>query len=84
MSNDVAFKVSIDSLVVNQEELAELMVFLRNKNFLHREYKGKDNGFAGGEWDYMLVKCDEKSRVDIQPMNEAVWLYLNTFGKGTK
>ena len=60
------------------------MVFLRNKNFLYKDYKGKGNGFAGGEYNYSLVKCDEKARVDIQPMNEAVWLYLNTFGKETE
>lgn len=84
MSNDVAFKVSLDGLVVNKDELAELVAFVRNKSFLHREYAGKDKGFAGGEWDYVLVRCDEKSRMEITPVPENIWLYLNTFGKEEK
>lgn len=84
MSNDVVFQVDVKNLVLDKDELAGLMSFLRNKKFLYKDYKGKGNGFGGGEYDYSFVKCDEKSRVEIQPMNEAVWLYLNTFGKETK
>lgn len=51
---------------------------------MHREYKGSGKGFGGEEYDYKLVKCDEHSRMEIKPVNEAVWLYLNTFGKEVK
>ena len=84
MSNDVVFQVDIKSLVLDKDELAGLMSFLRNKKFVNRDYKGAGKGFGGGEYDYSFVRCDEKARVEIQPMNEAVWLYLNTFGKETK
>jgi hypothetical protein len=81
LNDDVPFVVSINNAVLNKDELAELMSFLRSKKFLHREYKGKGNGFAGGEYDFHFVKCDERSKVEILPINEAVHLYLNTFGK---
>jgi aerobic-type carbon monoxide dehydrogenase small subunit (CoxS/CutS family) len=84
MSSDVKFQVNIQSVVLDADELAELVFFLRSKKFMHKEYVGKDKGFAGGEYDYKLVKCDEKARVDIQPVNEKIWLYLNTFGKEEK
>jgi hypothetical protein len=82
MSNDdVPFVISVSNAVLNKDELAELMSFLRNKKFLHREYKGSNKGFGDGEYDFSFVRCDEKSRVEIAPVNEAVWLYLTTFGK---
>jgi hypothetical protein len=85
MSNDdVPFVISVSNVVLNKDELAELMSFLRNKKFFYREYKGKDKGFDGGEYDFSFVRCDEKSRVEIMPINEPIWLYLNTFGKETK
>ena len=85
MSNDdVPFFVSLSNVVLNKDELAELMYFLRSKKFLYREYKGTGKGFDGGEYDFSLVKCDEKSRVEISPVNDTIWFYLNTFGKETK
>jgi hypothetical protein len=85
MSNDnVPFVISVANVVLDKDELAELMSFLRNKKFLYKEYKGNDKGFAGGEYDYSFVRCDEKSRVEIMPINEPIYLYLTTFGKETK
>jgi hypothetical protein len=84
MSNDVKFQISIKDIVLDANELADLTKFLRTKQFMYREYVGKSSGFAGSEYEYMLVKCDEKSRVEIQPVNETIWLYLNTFGKETE
>jgi hypothetical protein len=85
MSNDdVPFLISVSNVVLNKDELAELMSFLRSKQFLYRDYQGTGKGFAGGEYDFSFVKCDEKSRVEISPVNEALWLYLKTFGKETK
>ena len=85
MSNDdVPFVISVSNVVLNKDELAELMSFLRNNKFFYREYKGKDKGFDGGEYDFSFIRCDEKARVEIMPINEPIWLYLNTFGKETK
>lgn len=85
MSNDeVVFQVDVKGLVLDKDELAGLMSFLRNKKFVHRDYKGAGKGFGGSEYDYSFVRCDEKAKVEIMPMNEAVWLYLNTFGKEEK
>jgi hypothetical protein len=85
MSNDdVPFIISVSNVVLDKDELAELMSFLRSKKFLYREFQGSNKGFNGGEYDFSFVKCDEKSRVEISPVNEALWLYLNTFGKETK
>lgn len=85
MSNDdVVFSVDLRSLVVNADQLADLIQYLRNKKFLSRDYKGKGSGFAGGEYDYKLVSCDEGSRIEIKPVPENIWLYLNTFGKEVK
>lgn len=85
MSNDdVPFVVSLSNVVLNKDELAELTSFLRSKKFLYRDYKGTGKGFDGGEYDFSFVRCDEKARVEISPINEAVWLYLNTFGKEVK
>jgi hypothetical protein len=85
MSNDdVPFLISVSNVVLNKDELAELMSFFLSKNFLHREYKCSDKGFAGGEYDFSFVKCDEKNKVEIMPINEPVYLYLTTFGKETK
>jgi hypothetical protein len=85
MSNDdVPFIISVSNVVLDKDELAELRSFLRSKKFLYREFQGSNKGFNGGEYDFSFVKCDEKSRVEISPVNEALWLYLNTFGKETK
>lgn len=85
MSNDDAvFQVDVKDLIVTADQLAELTQFLKNKKFLYRDYRGKGSGFAGSEYEYSLVRCDEKSRIEIKPMNEAIWLYLNTFGKEEK
>jgi hypothetical protein len=83
-NNDIPFVVTVTNAVLNKDELAELVAFLRSKNFLHREYKGSDKGFAGGDYDFSFVKCDEKNKVEIMPINEPVYLYLTTFGKETK
>ena len=84
LNDEVVFQVSIKDVVLNADELADLTQFLRSKQFMYKDYVGKDKGFCGGEYDYKLVKCDEKSRIEITPVNENVWLYLNTFGKETK
>ena len=85
MSNDiVVFELEIRGLVLNAEELAEVTQLLRSKRFLSRDYKGKGNGFAGGDMDYKLVTCDTGSRIEIKPVPENLWLYVNTFGKETK
>jgi hypothetical protein len=85
MSNrDVVFQVDIQSVVVTAEELSELTQFLRNKKFMFKDYQGKGNGFAGGEYEFSLVDCGDKNRIEIKPINETLWLYLNTFGKETE
>lgn len=84
MSSDAFFTVNVRDLVVSAEELPALMGLLKHNKFLHRDYRGKGNGLGGGEYDYKLVRCDEHSRIEIKPVNEAVWLYLNTFGKEVK
>ena len=82
MSNDeVRFRVELKDLVLTADELADLVQFLRNKKFIYREYVGQGKGFGGEEYGYSLVGHDEKSRCEITPMNDAIWLYLNTFGK---
>jgi len=84
MSNDARFTVNIRDLIVDAEQLTELITLLNSKPFLDKDYKGKSQGFAGGEYDYRLVDCDANGRIEIKPIPEKVWLYLNTFGKGTK
>ena len=84
MSNEVRFTVAIKDLIVDAEQLSELMYVLNSRQFLDRDYKGKSNRFDGGEYDYKLVGCDATGRIDIKPIPEKVWLYLNTFGKETK
>jgi hypothetical protein len=84
LNEDTPFVISVANVVLNKDELAELVYFLRSKKFLYREYVGKDKGFDGGEYDFSFVKCDEKSRVEISPINDTIWLYLNTFGKETE
>jgi hypothetical protein len=83
MLNDVKFQISIKDIVLDANELADLTKFLRTKQFMYKDYVGKGSGFAGTEYDYKLIKCDEKSRVEIHPVNETIWLYLNTVGKET-
>ena len=85
MSNDdVMFQVNIRSLLVDAEGLAELTRLLKSKQFLSRDYKGKGNGFNGHEYDYKLVSCEYDSQVEIRPLPDNLWLFLNTFGKETK
>lgn len=84
MLNEAKFTVHVKDLIVDAEQLTELIAFLNSKQFLDRDYKGKGNGFAGGEYDYRLVDCDANGRVEIKPIPEKVWLYLNTFGKEVK
>ena len=84
MSNEVRFTVAIKDLIVDAEQLSELMYVLNSRRFLSRDYKGKGNGFAGGDMDYKLVTCDTGSRIEIKPVPENLWLYVNTFGKETK
>ena len=85
MSNkDIVFQVDVRDLILDAEGLSALTQFLRDKQFLYRDYRGKGSGYAGTEYEYSLVKCDEKARMEIKPVNEALWLYLNTFGKETK
>jgi hypothetical protein len=83
-SEPIVFQVDVKSLILTADELSALTQFLRSKRFMHREYKGNGKGFGGDEYDYKLVRCDEHSRIEIKPVNEAVWLYLNTFGKEEK
>ena len=40
MSNDVVFKVDIRDVVVDANDLAELVYFLRNKKFIYKDYVG--------------------------------------------
>ena len=84
MSNDVRFTVRISDLIVDAEQLSELISVLNSKPFLDKDYKGKGNGFAGSEYDYKLTTCDATGRIEIKPLPETIWLYLNTFGKETK
>lgn len=77
-------QVDIRDLLLTDSEVGELLEFLHDKKFLYRDYVGKDKGFAGSEYDYSFVKAHEKSRVEMRPMDEAIWLYLNTFGKEVK
>ena len=84
MSNDVVFKVDIRDVVVDANDLAELVYFLRNKKFIYKDYVGSGKGMDGSDYNYQLVKCNDKSRVEITPVDEGLWLYLNTFGKETK
>jgi hypothetical protein len=81
LNDDVPFVVNVNNIVLNKDELAELVSFLRSKKFLHKDYKGGNKGFAGGDYDFSFVKCDEKNKVEIAPINEPVYLYLTTFGK---
>jgi hypothetical protein len=81
LNSDAPFVVSVTNAVLNKDELAELVSFLRSKQFLHKEYKGSNKGFGGGDYAFSFVKCDEKSKVEIMPINEPVYLYLTTFGK---
>ena len=84
MLNDVQFRVELKDLVLNADELAELVRFLRGKKFIFRDYVGKGHGYLGEEYNYCFVGHDERNRFEITPMNEALWLYLNTFGKEDK
>lgn len=84
LNEDVKFQVNIKDIVLDVNEMAELVAFVRGKQFMYKDYVGKERGFNNTEYDYKLVKCDEKSRIDIQPVNETIWLYLNTFGKDDK
>ena len=81
MSNDVRFTVRISDLIVDAEQLSELVEFLNTKKFLDKNYRGKGNGFGGSEYEYGFVDCDANGRIEIKPLPENIWLYLNTFGK---
>ena len=87
MSNDILFKVSVSDVLLSTDELADLVTFLRTKQFLDSTYRGEGKGFAGGTYDYklsmfMVDKTTEQLR--ISPLREDVQLYLNTFGKENK
>lgn len=85
MSNDdVRFRVELKDLVLTADELADLVQFLRNKKFIYRDYVGQGKGYLGDEYNYVFTTHDDKNRCEITPMNDALWLYLNTFGKETK
>jgi hypothetical protein len=84
LSDDVVFQVDLKGLVMDAKDLQALTHFLRSKKFLSRDYKGTGKGFAGSEYDYKLVGCDEGARFEIKPVPENIWLYLNTFGKDEK
>ena len=84
MSNDTRFTVHIRDLIVDADGLAEIIQILNSKKFLDKDYKGKGQGFAGGEYEYRLTDCDATGRIEIKPIPEKVWLYLNTFGKEEK
>lgn len=82
MSNDeVRFRVELKDLVLTASELADLVQFLRDKKFIFRDYVGSGKGYLGEEYNYKFVGHDERNRCEITPMNDALWLYLNTFGK---
>ena len=81
MSNDVRFTVRISDLIVDAEQLSELVAFLNTKKFLDKDYRGKGHGFGGSEYEYRFVDCDANGRIEIKPIAEHLWLYLNTFGK---
>lgn len=84
MSSDAFFTVNVRDLVVSAEELPALMGLLKHNKFLHRDYRGKGNGLGGGEYDYRYAKHNEYDQIVIKPIEDAIWLYLNTFGKEVK
>lgn len=84
MSSDAFFTVDVTDLVVSAEELPALMAVLKHNKFLIRDYEGKGKGFAGGDYTYKYANHTERERIKVRPIDDAVWLYLNTFGKEEK
>lgn len=84
MSSDAFFTVDVADLVVSAEELPALMAVLKHNKFLLKEYEGKGKGFAGGDYNYKYITHAERDKIRVKPMEDAVWLYLNTFGKEVK
>lgn len=84
MSSDAYFTVDVADLVVSAEQLPALMAVLKHNKFLLKEYEGKGKGFAGGDYIYKYVNHTERDKIKVKPIDDAVWLYLNTFGKETK
>lgn len=78
------FTVDVSDLVISADELPALMAVLKHNKFLLRDYAGKGKGFGGGEYDYKYVSHIERDKIKIKPMDDAVWLYLETFGKEEK
>jgi hypothetical protein len=81
LNDEVRFRVELKDLVLTASELADLVQFLRDKKFIFRDYVGSGKGYLGEEYNYKFVGHDERNRCEITPMNDALWLYLNTFGK---
>ena len=81
---DAMFTVDVSELVVSAEDLPALMAVLKHHKYLYRDYQGKGKGFAGGEYNYSYANHTRGDRIKVKPMDEAVWLYLETFGKEEK
>lgn len=75
------FTVDVSDLVVSAEDLPNLMAVLKHSKYILKDYQGKGKGFAGGEYDYKYVSHTERDKIKVKPMDDAVWLYLETFGK---
>jgi hypothetical protein len=78
------FTVSVEDLVVSAEDLPALMAILKHNKYLHREYQGKGKGFAGNEYSYSYASHTRGDKIKVKPMDDALWLYLETFGKEEK
>lgn len=84
MSSNGVFLVDVSDLVVSAEDLPAIMAVLKHQKFLNRKYVGGNNGFAGGDYEYRYVTHAERDSIKIKPIEDSIWLYLNTFGKETK
>lgn len=78
---DAMFTVDVSDLVVSAEDLPKIMAVLKHNKFLLKEYQGKGQGFAGTEYTYKFINHAEREKIKVKPIDDAIWLYLNTFGK---
>jgi hypothetical protein len=72
-------EIELNGLLVTPEELSSLLEYLNGKEFLCKKYIGGNKGYLGGEYGYLLGGVS--TRVNIRPVDEALYLYLKTFGK---
>ena len=72
-------EVNIRQLYLTTEQLGAVLEAVNGLPVLDKRYKGRGAGQFDTDYDYVIEKA--ACGISIQPVPEAVALYLNTFGK---